>query len=516
MTENLQSYLGGRWRSGSQGGASLYDPIRGTELARVGNTGLDVADGFQFARDTGAAALRSLTYRERGGLLEGIVNTLQRNRDAYYEIAQANSGTVRSDSAIDIDGAIYTVSTYAKLAASLGDERFLLDGDAASLAKDATFQSRHILVPTRGLALLINAFNFPAWGMWEKAAPALLSGVPVVVKPATATAWLAQVMVKDVVEANILPPGALSIICGGSTGLLDAVDPFDIVSFTGSAETASVIRLHPAISERSVRINVEADSVNSAVLAEGGACGDAAFDLLVKEVVREMTQKSGQKCTAIRRIFVPERQYKPAADAISQRLSKITVGNPRNASVRMGALVSRTQLAAVRHGLDRLRQEAKVLYDGETHELIDVDPAVACCVGPTLLGSGDADAANLVHELEVFGPVATLIPYRDEAHALSLVRRGQGSLVVSLYGSDVTRLSCLATELADSHGRVHVVSPDVAEAHTGHGNVMPQSLHGGPGRAGGGEELGGARALNFYHRRSAIQGSKAVVATLSR
>lgn len=514
MTKLLQNYLGGRWITGTNGGTALYDPVRGSELVRVDATGIDLVAGFSFARENGGTALRSLTYRQRGEMLNAIAKTLQGRREAYFEIAQANSGTVKNDSAVDIDGAIYTVSTYAKLATALEDRRFLFDGEAASLAKEAAFQSRHVLVPTRGLALFINAFNFPAWGMWEKTAPALLSGVPVVVKPATATAWLAQVMVKDVVEAGILPVGALSIVCGSSVGLLDTLEPFDVVSFTGSAETAGVIRSHPAITQRSVRANIEADSVNAAMLAEGEAAGGPAFDLLVKEVVREMTVKSGQKCTAIRRIFVPAHQYDAAADAISLRLSKVTVGDPRNNAVRMGALVNRAQYLAVREGLARLREEAKVLYDGAGQQLIDADPKVACCLGPTLLGSPDPDRAVLAHDLEVFGPVATLMPYRDEAHALDLVRRGQGSLVASLYGSDAAELSRLALELSDSHGRIHIVSPEAADVQTGHGNVMPQSLHGGPGRAGGGEELGGVRALNFYHRRAAIQGSKTVVAAL--
>jgi 3,4-dehydroadipyl-CoA semialdehyde dehydrogenase len=515
MTELLQNYIGGRWVSGSKNGTTLHDPVRGTELVRVDATGLDLASGFRFARENGGAVLRQLTYRQRGELLSAIAKTLQARRDAYYEIAQANSGTVKNDSAIDIDGAIYTISTYAKLATTLDDRSFLFDGEATPLAKEAAFQSRHVLVPTRGLALFINAFNFPAWGLWEKAAPALLSGVPIVVKPATATAWLTQVMVKDIVEAGILPDGALSIVCGSSVGLLDTLEPFDVVSFTGSAETASVIRSHPAIVGRSVRVNIEADSVNSAMLAQGEETGGPAFELLVKEAAREMTQKSGQKCTAIRRIFVPANQFDAVADAISLRLTKITVGDPRNSAVRMGALVSRTQYVAVQDGLNRLRQETKVIHDGAAHELIDADPAVACCVGPTLLGLPNPDQSGLAHDLEVFGPVATLMPYRDDVHALTLVRRGQGSLVASLYGSDAAKLSGLALELADSHGRVHIVSPDVSDVHTGHGNVMPQSLHGGPGRAGGGEELGGVRALNFYHRRAAIQGSKTVIAALN-
>lgn len=515
MTELLSNYLGGRWQAGTGAGTPLFDPVLGTELVRVDVTGMDLAAGFDFAREQGGAALRALTYRERAALLSAALKVLQANRDAYYDIATANSGTVKNDSAVDIDGGLFTLGTYAKLGDGLGERRFMLDGDMARLGKEPLFQSQHLLTPTRGVALFINAFNFPAWGLWEKAAPALLSGVPVIIKPATATAWLTQRMVRDVVDAGIFPPGALSVICGSSAGLMDQLQPFDVVSFTGSAETAAVIRSHPAVVQRSVRVNIEADSLNSALLLPGEAAGSPAFELLIKEVAREMTVKSGQKCTAIRRVFVPEALYAPVAEALSARLAKTTVGNPRNDTVRMGALVSRSQLAAVRAGLAHLTAQAEVLHDGSRHALVDADAALACCVGPTLLGTRDAsgsDGADRIHDTEVFGPVATLLPYRDIAHALALVRRGQGSLVTSLYGSDAAALASAALELADSHGRVHVISPDVAALQTGHGNVMPQSLHGGPGRAGGGEELGGLRALNFYHRRSAVQASTDVLA----
>lgn len=518
MSELLKNFLGGRWVAGTGAGTALIDPVLGTEVARVDATGLDLRAGFAFARQTGGAALRAMTYRERAAMLAAAVKVLQSKRDDYYAIATANSGTVKNDSAVDIDGGIYTLSTYAKLGDSLGDRRFLLDGEPARLAKEPMFQSQHVLVPTRGLALFINAFNFPSWGLWEKAAPALLSGVPVVVKPATATAWLTQRMVLDVVEAGVLPAGALSVVCGSSAGLMDALEPFDVVSFTGSADTAALIRSHAAVTQRSVRVNIEADSVNSALLLPGDAPGSEAFELLVKEVAREMTQKSGQKCTAIRRVFVPESMYASAAEAIAARLAKTTVGNPRNESVRMGALVSRAQLNAVREGLAHLQAQAETLHDGSRQALVDADLAVACCVGPTLLGTRNAagsDASNRIHDTEVFGPVATLVPYRDTTHALQLIARGQGSLVASLYGSDAKALADAAIELAPLHGRVHLISPDVAALHTGHGNVMPQSLHGGPGRAGGGEELGGLRALNFYHRRAAIQASTASLSHLA-
>jgi 3,4-dehydroadipyl-CoA semialdehyde dehydrogenase len=514
LTELLSNYLNGQWQTGQGAGAALYDPVLGTELVRVDASGLDLNAGFQFARQSGGAALRALSYRERGAMLSAIVKVLQANRDAYYDISIANSGTVKNDTAVDVDGAIYTLGVYAKMGEALGDRSFLLDGESARLAKDPLFQSQHVQTPTRGVALFINAFNFPSWGLWEKTAPALLSGVPVIVKPATATAWLTQRMVRDVVDAGILPPAALSVICGSPRGLLDALQPMDVLSFTGSADTAATLRAHDAMTRRSVRVNIEADSVNSALLLPGEAAGSAAFDLLVKEVVREMTVKSGQKCTAIRRIFVPEAQYDDVAAAVSAKLAKTTVGNPRNEAVRMGSLVSKAQLASVKEGLAQLKAHTDVLHDGSNTALIDADASIACCIAPTLLGSRNTDQ-SVLHDTEVFGPVATLMPYHDVAHAQDLVRRGEGSLVMSLYGSDPAALAACARELADHHGRVHVISPDVAQLHSGHGNVMPQSLHGGPGRAGGGEELGGQRALNFYHRRSAIQASTAVLEALA-
>ncbi len=389
MTELLPNYLAGQWQQGLGAGTALVDPVLGSELVRVDATGLDLPNGFAFARERGGVALRAMTYRQRAQLLGAAVEVLQTHRDAYYEIATANSGTIKSDSAVDIDGAIFTLRHYARLGDTLGDAHLLLEGGAARLGKDALFQSQHASVPTPGVALFINAFNFPSWGLWEKAAPALLSGVPVIVKPATATAWLAQRMVKDIVDAGVFPPGALSVVCGGSAGLMYALQPFDVVSFTGSAETAGIIRSHPAVARRSVRANIEADSL-----------------------------KSG----------MPPR--------------------PR------------------------------------------------------------------VHEVEVFGPVATLVPCKGIGDAVALARRGGGSLVTSVYGTEHAALAQVAADLASTNGRVHVVSPDVSAMHTGHGNVMPMSMHGGPGRAGGGEELGGLRALSFYHRRAAIQASQAVLADL--
>lgn len=515
MSELLPNLLGDRWQTGAGKGTPLFDPVLGDELVRVDAGGLDLPAGFTFARQTGGAELRAMSYAERAGLLRAVADVIKVNRDDYFAISTANSGTVSNDTSVDVDGAVYTLGVYAKLGATLDAGSLMADGEAESLSRNGIFQARHVFAPTPGLALLINAFNFPSWGLWEKAAPALLSGVPVVVKPATATAWITQRMVADVAAAGVLPPGTLSIVCGSSAGLMDALEPFDVVSFTGSAETAAVIRSHPAVTRRSVRVNIEADSLNSALLLPGR---DAqALALLAKEVALEMTVKSGQKCTAIRRVLVPAATYGEAAAAIGARLEKTTVGNPRNADVRMGALVSTAQKASVLEGLALLRNQTEVLFDGGSRPLIDADPERSCCVAPTLLGTRDAagsDAAHLVHDTEVFGPLATLVPYRDMEHALALARRGEGSLVASVYGTDNVAMAAAAAELASHHGRVHVISPDVAATQTGHGNVMPQSLHGGPGRAGGGEELGGLRALRFYHRHTAIQAATSVLDAL--
>ena len=513
-TPLLPNHLGGQWVTGSGAGTPLFDPVRGTELARASSAGLDLAAGFAFARKQGGAALRTLSYGERAGLLGDIVKVLQANRDAYYEIATANCGTTTKDSAIDIDGGIFTLGYYAKQGEALGSAHALLDGERIRMGKDPVFQTQHLLTPTRGVALFINAFNFPSWGLWEKAAPALLSGVPVIVKPATATAWLTQRMVQDVIDAGILPPGALSVVCGSSAGLMDQLQPFDVVSFTGSAETARIIRSHPAVAERSVRCNIEADSLNSALLDPAATPESEAFGLLVSEVVREMTVKSGQKCTAIRRVFVPRALFDAAAQAIGAKLAKTSVGNPRNETVRMGALVSQEQKASVIEGIAKLRLEAEVLFDGGGAALVDAD-ASSACVAPVLLGSREPAKAKLLHEVEVFGPVATLMAYDNIEEAYELIRRGEGSLVCSVYSADPAFIAAASLELGSAHGRVHAISPDVAASHSGHGNVMPMSLHGGPGRAGGGEELGGLRALGFYHRRSAVQASSAALDVLA-
>ena len=511
--KTLANYTQGQWQEGHGTGTLLLDPVLGTELASVNAQGLDVAAAYDWARTHGGQALRQLSYAERAALLAKIAQVLQANRDKYFDISLQNSGTVQNDSAVDVDGGIYTLSYYAKLGSKLTERNLRTDGQSDSLARDNVFASQHIYVPVQGVALLINAFNFPSWGLWEKAAPALLSGVPIVVKPASATAWLTHEMIKDVVQANILPVGAISLICGRPDGLLDALNSLDIVSFTGSADTAADLRRHPNILREGVRFNAETDSVNCAIL--GSDDDTTATDLLVREVVRELTVKSGQKCTAIRRILVPASRYDAVAQALAAKLKTITVGDPRNPEVRMGSLVSRQQYEDIIQGMEKLSAHCDILFDGRQETKILADTATAACVAPMLFGTREPDTNSVVHHIEVFGPVATLMPYRDIEHAFALARRGMGSLVASVYSEDPQFMAHAAMRLAESHGRVHLINSAVAKAQTGHGNVMPQSNHGGPGRAGGGEELGGLRALKFYHRLSAIQGSPDILARLS-
>ncbi len=509
----LSNYTQGQWQAGQDAGTALFDPVLGHELGRVSAQGVDVQAAYDWARTQGGSALRRLVYAERASLLASIVQVLQANRDKYFDISMQNSGTVQNDSAVDIDGGIYTLSYYAKLGGKITGKNLLTDGSADTLARDNAFATQHILVPSRGLALLINAFNFPSWGLWEKAAPALLSGVPIVVKPATATAWLTHEMIKDVIDADILPQGAISLICGRPDGLFDALDALDMVSFTGSADTAAQLRQHPSIGHKGVRFNSETDSLNCALL--GPDDNEASTDLLVREVMRELTVKSGQKCTAIRRILVPESRYDAVAQALAAKLKTVKVGDPRNPEVRMGSLVSRQQHDAVLMGIEHLSAHCDILFNGRQETEILADTATAACVAPMLFGTRTPDANATVHDTEVFGPVATLMPYRDSDHAFALARLGMGSLVASVYSEDPAFMALAAARLAESHGRIHLINSETAKVHTGHGNVMPQSNHGGPGRAGGGQELGGLRALTFYHRLSAVQGSPAVLAKLS-
>ncbi|MDX1595021.1 MAG: 3,4-dehydroadipyl-CoA semialdehyde dehydrogenase [Gammaproteobacteria bacterium] len=510
MNTILESYLCDTWQAGRGPGTPLVDPVHGNELARATSDGLDLDAALAHAREVGGRALRELGYAERAALLKAVAGVLGEHRDRYRQIALENSGNTAVDAALDIDGGIGTLRYYAGLGKSLGDARCLVEPGRERLARDEAFQALHLLTPVTGVALHVNAFNFPSWGLWEKAAVALLSGVPVVAKPATATAWLAQAMVRDVVEAGVLPPGALSLVCGGGHELPGRLGGDDVVAFTGSAGTAARLRETFAARTAPPRLTVEADSLNVGLLGPDAGPDSEEFALFVAEAVREMTVKAGQKCTAMRRLLVPADSLEAVADALSGRLDDVVVGDPRDPAVTMGPLINRDQQRAAWDGIDRLRSEAEVVHGGtQAFELRGADPEKGCFVPPTLLRCAEPDSARAVHEVEVFGPVATLMPYRDADEAFALAARGGGSLVASVFSADPSFAADAAVALGPAHGRVLLVDAAVGASQTGHGVVMPQCVHGGPGRAGGGEELGGLRGLGFYHQRTAVQGDVA-------
>ncbi len=508
MSVSLQSYLSGRWQRGEGVESELRCPVTGELLATTSARQLDLRSALEHARGVGRPALQALSYGQRAKLLGQIADLLAAKKARYEEIAITNSGNTRGDAAIDIDGGIGTLKYYSRLGAGLGEARVLLDQGPVRLAKAENYQAIHLLIPRRGVAVHINAFNFPSWGLWEKAAVALLAGLPVLAKPASSTALLAYEMVRDVIDAGVLPDGSLSLLCGGAGDLLSHLMSDDVIAFTGSHDTARGIRANPNVLERNVSVNIEADSINAAVLAPDASPGSASFDAFVREVTRETTAKAGQKCTAIRRVFIPSQYAAAATDALVEKLRKTVVGDPRRDEVRMGPVVTRAQQAAVLKGVHQLAAEAEILCGGTQPPGIDgVDQEKSAFVLPTLLRASNAETAVAVHQVEVFGPVATLVTYRDANEAIELVRRGGGSLVASVFGADVSFLAHAARELGSGHGRILAVDPSIATSHTGHGIVMPQCNHGGPGRAGNGEELGGLQGLRLYHQRVAIQGS---------
>ncbi|HKV61154.1 MAG TPA: 3,4-dehydroadipyl-CoA semialdehyde dehydrogenase [Candidatus Acidoferrum sp.] len=503
----LANFMSGQWCEGTGTGDSLVDPVTGEELASISSQGVDLEGALSFARTQGGPALRQMTYAQRAELLAKMADVLAANRDEYFRLSLLNLGANQADASFDVDGAIYTMKYYAKIGKALGDGKILKEGSQIPLSKSGAFAGQHLLMPSKGVAVFINAFNFPAWGFCEKAAPALLSGVPVVVKPASPTAWLAHRMVEDIVKANLLPPGSVSLICGSARDLLKYVREEDIISFTGSAETATRIRSHANVLRRSVRVNIEADSINSAILGPDCTPGTDLFDLMAKEVVREMTLKAGQKCTAIRRVLVPREQLKSVGEAVGERLSAVKVGNPRNPDSKMGPVVNKAQQSSCLEGLAKLKEECDVLFGGDSNfQPIDADRQKSAFVQPTLLSCKNGLSAKYVHDVEVFGPAATLVAYDGLEDCISVARRGLGSLVASVFSNDASFTRETVLGIGDLHGRILAVNSAVAAQHTGHGNVVPSCLHGGPGRAGGGEELAGLRALSLYHRRFVVQG----------
>jgi 3,4-dehydroadipyl-CoA semialdehyde dehydrogenase len=500
----LQSYLAGRWQDGAGNGASLKDPVSGEVIATASGDGLDMKEALAFARDKGGPALRALSFTARAGLINAVAGVLADNRERYNAIALANSGNTAVDAALDVDGGIGTLKYYASIGRKLGETRILAEASDDQLTKDEAFRGRHIWTTSARVAVHINAFNFPSWGLWEKAAVSLLAGVPFLAKPATATSWLAYEMVKDVVAAGVLPEGALSLLCGGGRDLMDHLQPGDVVAFTGSADTAAQLRSNPNVIASNIRFAVEADSLNLCALGPDAEPASPEFAAFIKEVSREMSVKAGQKCTAIRRVLVPRARVDDVVTALKPALAKALMGDPRTEGVRMGPLVSRSQAEAAWAGLAALKPETQVVAGGGNDD-------GSCFVPSTLLLCNDPLSAKAVHEIEVFGPVATLMPYDSVEQAAELARRGGGSLVASVFSGDAAFLAGFVPAIATAHGRVMVVDGSVAASHSGHGVVMPHCIHGGPGRAGGGEELGGLRGFRFYMQRSAIQGSRTML-----
>jgi 3,4-dehydroadipyl-CoA semialdehyde dehydrogenase len=508
----LRSYVAGGWKAGQGSLQTLLNPATEEPLAEAGTGGLDMAAVLEHARTIGGPALRALTFAERGALLKGATDALSAHRNELLDLAVANGGNTRGDAKFDVDGAIFTLAAYAEIGQGLGHARLLVDGDGVSLGRNPRFHGQHVQVSRPGVAVHINAFNFPAWGFAEKAAVALLAGMPVVSKPATSSAIVAHRMMEILVEKTVFPEGALSLLVGSAGDILDHLGPFDVVAFTGSSDTGIAIRSTRAVIEHSVRVNVEADSLNAAILGPDAEPGGEIWDYFVKDVLRDMTQKAGQKCTAIRRVLVPQPVADALRDDLVERLSSIVVGNPAHEGVRMGPVATKGQLEDVRSGVDQLTRDGRLVFGSASVKPLGVEPGKGFFTTPVLLEVEPGAPAPSVHGREVFGPVATVIPYSGEARdAAEIVGRGRGGLVSSVYSEDTAFTAEAVLGLAPYHGRVFLGSTKIAEASPGPGTVLPLLVHGGPGRAGGGEELGGLRGLALYLQRCALEGSRPVI-----
>src|SRR5688572_8810547 len=496
----LRSYISARWVAGTGAAHTLLNPTTEEPLATASSEGVDLQSALQYARTAGGPALRAMTFAERGAALKAISDAIQTEREALLEAAIASGGNTRSDAKFDVDGAIATLLAYSDIGNTLGAARYLIDGDGIQLGRSARFHGQHIAVPRHGVAVHINAFNFPAWGFAEKAAVALLAGMPVLSKPATSSAMVAHRIMELLAEKKLLPEGALSLLVGPVGDLLSHLGGQDVLAFTGSGETGFALRSTPNLIRNSVRINVEADSLNAAVLGPEVEPRSDMYELFLKDVVRDMTQKAGQKCTAIRRVLVPQEWYSSVKQDLAELLGAIRVGDPRFEDTRMGPLASAAQLADVREGVGRL---------GGRHAFGSLAPAASkgYFLSPILV----EEPGDTVHEREVFGPVASLLRYKD--NPADIVVRGNGGLVCSIYSDDQEFIERMVGELAPHHGRLFLGHPKI-ELSPGPGTVLPQLVHGGPGRAGSGEELGGLRGLAFYRQRVALEGSRPVIQKL--
>ena len=500
----LPSFVKGAWVSGRGEGLLVRDATTGKPVARISAEEIDLVGALQYAREVGNPAVRRLSFHERARRLKALAQHLLAHKDALYDLSYA-TGATKGDAWLDVDGGIGVLFSYSSLVRrELPDETFLVEDETIPLAKDGTFAARHLLSPKEGVAVHINAFNFPCWGMLEKFAPTFLAGMPAVVKPAPESAHVAEAMVRQIVASGLVPDGALQLISGDAVDFFSHLLEQDVVSFTGSAATGRKLRAHPNVLERSIPFIMENDSLNCAVLGQTVTEGDLEFELFVKEVAREITTKAGQRCTAVRRILVPKEKVEAVAEALKARLQKTTLGNPREEGVRMGPLISLEQREEVLARLRELESSCQVIYQG-TLEPVGADPDQGAFCAPTLLYCARPLASHEPHTVEAFGPVSTLLPYESLDEAVEIARLGRGSLVSSVVSADAREVRELTLGLAPLHGRILILNRFDAQSSTGHGSPLPLLSHGGPGRAGGSEELGGVRSIKHYMQRTAVQ-----------
>jgi oxepin-CoA hydrolase/3-oxo-5,6-dehydrosuberyl-CoA semialdehyde dehydrogenase len=511
----IQHYVQGHWTTGKEEGKPILDAITGEAFTSVAIEGLDIPEILNYGRTKGGEKLRRMTFQERGNMLKSLALYLTKRKDAFYELSY-RTGATKVDSWIDIEGGFGNLFANASLRKLFPNQPYHVEGDPIDLSRGGRFMAHHIMVPKKGVAVHINAFNFPVWGMLEKCAVNWMAGVPAVVLPAPSSSYLAEAVAREIVNSGILPEGALQIINGTVKTILDTVESQDVVTFTGSAHTGKLLKAHPRLIEESVPFTMEADSLNASILGEDALPGTPEFDLFIKEVRKEMTVKAGQKCTAIRRIIVPENLVEDVQIALGKALDKVTIGDPRLKEVRMGSLVSRQQVQAVRDSVNDLAKEAQIVYgDLDKIETIGADANKGAFISPIVLRADHPLQNTIIHEREAFGPVSTIMPYKSLDEAITLAQMGKGSLVSSIATYDDKIAKEYVVNAASHHGRILVLNRESAKESTGHGSPLPYLVHGGPGRAGGGEEMGGMRGIKHYLQRTAIQGSPTTITEIT-
>ena len=514
--KTIENYALGSWIQGDGQGTPLYNAINGDQIGTASSKGLDFSEMMNYARKVGAPALRKMTFQERGLMLKALALHLHSIKNKFYALS-SKTGATKIDSWIDIEGGIGNIFTNASLRRKFPDLPYHIDGEMAPLSKNGTFIGHHIMTPREGVAIHINAFNFPIWGMLEKIAVNLMAGVPAIVKPATLTSYLTEMMVREIVDSKILPEGSLQLICGSARGIIDHVQTGDIVTFTGSADTGKMLKAHPKLIQDSVPFNMEADSLNCSVLGEDSVPGTAEFDIFIKEVQKEMTVKAGQKCTAVRRIIVPEKLVEDVQIALGQKLAKTTIGDPSVEGVRMGALAGNTQKEEVTEKVHQLSKSQEIIFGSlEDFKVIGANKNKGAFMSPILFLNDNPFNNTDCHNIEAFGPVSTILPYKNIGEAIELARMGKGSLVCSIITNDMKIAEQFVLGAASMHGRILVLNEACAKESTGHGSPMPLLTHGGPGRAGGGEEMGGVRGIKHYLQRTAIQGHPTTITALTK